>query len=78
MGQYAASCLADSGYDTEKILRYFYGEDVAVSLPLPDTQPPKRVIPKPGAPLEEALPELEIPDLQASELKLPALSYRAE
>ena len=78
LGQYAASCLADSGYDTEKILRYFYGEDVAVSLPLPDAQPPKRVTPQPGAPLEEALPELEIPDLQASELTLPALSYRAE
>lgn len=68
LGQYAASCLADSGYDTGRILRYFYGEDVALSLPLPDSSPFKH-----GAPLEEALPELEIPALE-----IPALSYRSE
>lgn len=77
LGQYAASCLADSGYDTGRILRYFYGEDVAVSLPLPDASPPPAT-PKPGAPLEDALPELQIPDMQASELTIPALSYRSE
>jgi hypothetical protein len=57
LGQYAASCLADSGYSTDRILRYFYGDDVALSQPLPDADPLEKGLP----PLEEELPELDIP-----------------
>lgn len=63
LGQYAATCLAESGYDTGRILRYFYGDDIAFSVPLPDGERFEHGVP----PLEEALPPLEIP----------ALSYQA-
>lgn len=63
LGQYAASCLGESGYDSQRILRYFYGDDIAFSFPLPDAQPIRDI----HDPIEESLPPLEIP----------ALSYRA-
>lgn len=56
LGQYAAACLADKGYDTARILRYFYGEDIDFSKPLPDVEIYEL------NPLEEDLPELLIPD----------------
>lgn len=56
LGQYAAACLADQGYDTARILRYFYGEDIAFSRPLPDTELYEL------NPFEEDLPELIIPE----------------
>jgi hypothetical protein len=42
LGQNAARCLADvAGYGTLAILRYFYGDDVRLSAPLPDEDPPE-------------------------------------
>ncbi|MCB9548798.1 MAG: hypothetical protein H6706_23585 [Myxococcales bacterium] len=55
LGQYAAACLAEKGYDTQAILKYFYGEDIAFSRALPDVEPAGL------SPLEEDLPELDIP-----------------
>lgn len=39
MGQNAAVCLArDAGYEVSDILRYFYGDDIELSAPLPSTE----------------------------------------
>jgi hypothetical protein len=39
LGQNAAHCLARAaGYDTQSILRYFYGDDVHLSAPLPPSE----------------------------------------
>ncbi len=40
MGQWAAICLArDAGYEVYDILRYFYGDDIELSRPLPALEP---------------------------------------
>lgn len=55
MGQNAAVCLARRGYDTEDILRYFYGADVELYVPLhppldPLVLPPEALEPEPPPP----------------------------
>ncbi len=55
MGQNAAVCLARKGYDTESILRYFYGADLELYVPLhapldPLVLPPEALEPEPPPP----------------------------